>query len=281
MKTVLQGRGIKHPLHPLLIHFPIALFVFSLVLDIASWVGPLDHSSQGAFYTMALGVATALLAAIPGFIDYADIRDDNPAKRIGSIHMVLNLAVVAAYAVNLGLRYPNLGAAQTAPAPFWLSVGGIVLLAISGYLGGEMVYNHGVGVGRHRRETETPQRTRVVPKAGDWVPVAGADALPEGGTLRVDVQGQVLCVAKSEGRFYAFQEFCTHRYGPLSEGAICRNEVSCPWHGSVFDMGTGRVVKGPAKVDLKTYRAELRDGQICVSLQRNDAAGGEQHEIAA
>jgi nitrite reductase/ring-hydroxylating ferredoxin subunit len=63
---------------------------------------------------------------------------------------------------------------------------------------------------------------------------------------------------------YAFQEFCTHRYGPLSEGKLQDRQVICPWHRSCFDIRTGRVLEGPAKVDLKTYSATIRGGKIFI-----------------
>jgi nitrite reductase/ring-hydroxylating ferredoxin subunit len=198
--------------------------------------------------------------------------------------MVLNLTVVAIYILNLGIRYPTPDALSTPPLPFWLSVAGIVLLSISGYLGGAMVYDDGIGVGRHRRRGSTPERTVTVSPTGsadELVRVAREDAIGDGATLRVEVHGQTLCLTKSDGRFYAVQEFCTHRYGPLSEGALCQNTVECPWHRSVFDIRTGRVVKGPAKVNLKVFRVEVRQGDVYVSPRPGSPHHAEQQDIAA
>jgi nitrite reductase/ring-hydroxylating ferredoxin subunit len=78
------------------------------------------------------------------------------------------------------------------------------------------------------------------------------------------VNGTTITIARIKGRVYAFQEFCTHRYGPLSEGAFEGNEVICPWHCSKFDVRTGKVTAGPAKVDLRTFGVEERDGKIWI-----------------
>ena len=86
--------------------------------------------------------------------------------------------------------------------------------------------------------------------------------------MRVEIDGQVIAIVKLDGNFYAFQEFCTHRFGPLSEGDIEGFNVRCPWHNSCFDVRTGKVTQGPAKVDLKTFKMERRDGKICVGVQR-------------
>ena len=85
------------------------------------------------------------------------------------------------------------------------------------------------------------------------IKVADASQLAEGGTLRVDLAGTIIVVASVGRRLHAFQEFCTHRYGPLSEGALEGNTVMCPWHCSAFDVPTGRVTAGPAKVNLRTF----------------------------
>lgn len=73
-----------------------------------------------------------------------------------------------------------------------------------------------------------------------------------------------MTIANLDDELYAFQEFCTHRFGPLSEGHFHNHEIMCPWHRSCFDVRTGKVTQGPAKVDLKTYQVMVQDGQICV-----------------
>ena len=82
--------------------------------------------------------------------------------------------------------------------------------------------------------------------------------------MRVEIDGQVIAIAKLDGIFYAFQEFCTHRYGPLSEGALKGTEIECPWHRSCFDIRSGKVTQGPAKIELKTYRVKVVGGKISI-----------------
>ncbi|PYL58100.1 MAG: hypothetical protein DMF30_03815, partial [Verrucomicrobia bacterium] len=97
-------------------------------------------------------------------------------------------------------------------------------------------------------------------------PVPEAEHLQEKETLRAEIDGQVITIAKIDNHFYGFQEFCTHRFGPLSEGSFEGFNVQCPWHNSCFDVRTGKVTNGPAKVDLKTFKMEMRDGKICVRI---------------
>jgi nitrite reductase/ring-hydroxylating ferredoxin subunit len=98
--------------------------------------------------------------------------------------------------------------------------------------------------------------------------VADVGQLQEGGTLRADIDGKVITIAKVDGQLYAFQEFCTHRYGPLSEGALNATEIQCPWHRPCFDIRTGKVTQGPAKVDLKIYPVKMIGAKISVGVSR-------------
>jgi nitrite reductase/ring-hydroxylating ferredoxin subunit/uncharacterized membrane protein len=266
LKEVLEGKPVRCPIHPAIVHLPIALFPLSVILDVASWMVsssdlPLVHA---AFGCLLAGLATALLAAIFGLVDFTEIRDDHPAKRTATAHLVLNLIAVGLFAASAGLRFSSLSAPRTPTAALVVSLVGLAVLLYSGYLGGVLVYDDGIGVGRHRRRTRTPESTIVVRTSGEPTPVTNDDALREGETLRVDLDGVIVTVVRLDGSVYAFQEFCTHRYGPLSEGTFHGCTVVCPWHDSHFDVRTGKVAKGPAKVDLRTFRTEVRDGRIWI-----------------
>jgi uncharacterized membrane protein len=133
-----------HPLHPMLIGIPVGLFVFSLVSDIIhlfGWGGPVWLSV--AYYTMYGGVIGALIAAIPGFIDYFSITDQK-TKRTGTQHMIANLVVVALFIINLVIR-GNEPASMA--LPFILSIVAVSILGFSGWKGWDMVYEHGMAVG--------------------------------------------------------------------------------------------------------------------------------------
>jgi uncharacterized membrane protein len=132
----------KHPVHPMIVPLPIGLWIFSFVCDLIYLFTGNPLWDQIAFYTMAGGIAGALLAAIPGLIDLLSFKDPK-LKQIGMFHMILNLGAVILYSINLWMRYAG-------PAgeifPIVLSFLGLVAIGISGWLGGEMVYVYGVGV---------------------------------------------------------------------------------------------------------------------------------------
>lgn len=266
-KELLEGKPLRCPLHVALVHLPLALFPLGVALDCASWIWPRPelHLVRAAFIALAAGVGTGVIASIAGMVDYTSIRNDHPSKKTATLHMLLNVVAIGLFAASLGLRYANLDLDRTAALPLFVALAGLGLLGYSGYLGGTLVYDDGVGVGRHRRRTPLPETTIERPASdGKPVEIGAAPLVPEGGTARVSVGGTIATVARSEGRLCAFQEFCTHRYAPLSEGKIENGEVVCPWHGSRFSTATGKVTKGPAKVDLRTFPVEEREGKVTV-----------------
>src|SRR5262245_48899985 len=95
----------NHPIHSILVAFPIALWVFSFIADLVYHFGSQNLFWKAvALYTMFGGVIGALAAAVPGLIDYGGIINDRVAKRIATTHLSLNLIAVALFILNLYLR---------------------------------------------------------------------------------------------------------------------------------------------------------------------------------
>lgn len=146
-----------HPLHPMLIVFPVGLFIFSFASDIISrFASNQEIWITMAFYTMAGGFIGALAAAIPGLIDLLSLANAR-VKKIALTHMSLNLLVVGLYAVNLWLRFTG---ASNQGIAFWLSTAAVVILAVSAWLGAEMVHRHGVGVDIREDSAKSPGGAR-------------------------------------------------------------------------------------------------------------------------
>ena len=131
----------KHPIHPMLVAIPIGLWLFSLACDVIHLLGATSPNWLiVSRYTIVGGIIGALIAAVPGFIDMLALPWG--LKRIALMHMSINLTVVALYVVNAWLRSRGVESAT----PYWLSLIAVAMLAVSGWLGGKMVYVHGVAV---------------------------------------------------------------------------------------------------------------------------------------
>ncbi len=134
-----------HPIHPMLVPVAIGGFVLSLAFDIVCSIKgapPPNIWSEVAFYTMIGGLCGALLATVPGLIDLLSLPPGG-TKKIALAHMGINLTVVALYLVNAYLRF---GEPADLKIPMVMSGIGVFLLLISGWLGGKMVFESGVGV---------------------------------------------------------------------------------------------------------------------------------------
>lgn len=146
MRTKASIKG--HPIHPMLVTFPIALFITSLVADGAYLYSGEVFWYDFAWWTMAFGILGALLAAVPGLVDYRTAASRRAeTRRIGLAHMIINLSVVGLYVINLALRW-NYNAAVGVSLGMVMTLSGLAVLAlgVSGWLGGSMVYKHRVGV---------------------------------------------------------------------------------------------------------------------------------------
>jgi uncharacterized membrane protein len=132
----------RHPLHPILVAFPIGLWMFSLVCDLMYRFGGEAIWSMLAWYTIVAGVIGAVVAAVPGVVDFFSITDPR-AGRIGLAHLAINVVLICLFSANAWIRTL---VAPGSPLTFVLSIVGVSALVVSGWLGGEMVYVHKVGV---------------------------------------------------------------------------------------------------------------------------------------
>jgi uncharacterized membrane protein len=145
----------KHPIHPMLVAFPIGLWIFSLICDLVHRFGGSSPNWEVvAKYTMIAGIIGALIAAVPGFIDLLSLPWS--VKRTALVHMTINLVVVVLYIVNAWMR-----SGGVSDGAIWLSVLSVILLAISGWLGGKMVYVLGIAVEPAPEPTEPTRHSRV------------------------------------------------------------------------------------------------------------------------
>ena len=144
MKSTASIAG--HPIHPMLIPFPLALWATSFVVDVLFYF--LRHPTLLviAKFMIAAGCIGAIAAAIPGIIDWLAIRNSD-VKKVANWHARLNITALVVFAISLFLRlgsYSEL-VGRKLTIPFLLSLVGVILISISGWLGGELAFRYGVG----------------------------------------------------------------------------------------------------------------------------------------
>lgn len=137
----------RHPIHPMLVPFPIAFFTLALVMDIAYWQSSNLTWKHFAEWLLLAGIVMGVLAAIAGAVDFLsrrEIRAQSPAwpHAIGN-SIVLILAIINSFI------HARDGWTGVVPWGLTLSAITVLLLLVTGWLGGALVYRHGVGVSRH------------------------------------------------------------------------------------------------------------------------------------
>jgi len=144
-RTPLAG-PYGHPFHAALITVPIGAWISSFVFDLAGAFGgdPVVFG-RGALWLIGVGIAGALLAALFGLIDLSSLESGTRVRKLALTHMSLNLVVVALFVVSFVLRMTG-GYEAVNVGGLVVSVVALLILAFSGYLGGELAYHFGVRV---------------------------------------------------------------------------------------------------------------------------------------
>ncbi len=142
-----KTKAFGHPIHPMLIIFPLGLFVTAVICDVIYLITRSLVFPVVSFYNIAGGIIGGLVAAIFGFVDWVGIPGNTRAKRVGSLHGLGNVALVLLFAVSWLFRRDDPNYVPTTPALVF-SFGGILLGTLTAWLGGELVYRLDVAVDR-------------------------------------------------------------------------------------------------------------------------------------
>ena len=253
----------SHPLHPILVAFPIAFFIGALLFDVLSLILGKETFWLTGNYLAIAGIVSALVAAIPGVVDYFyTVPPKSTAKKRATKHGLINLLNVFLFC--FAVYYRNRGDAN-----LYVVVGveavGIVLLSIAGWMGGTLVHRNQIGVD-HRYANAGKWNEAYFEQSSGAIEVAGLDELKINALKLLHVGDKRIALGRTEKGYVAFSDHCTHRGASLADGVLICGTVQCPWHGSQFDVETGAVKAGPANKNIETYRIEIREGKVFLLL---------------
>lgn len=263
MRSKASYRG--HPIHPALIPFPFAFLYGSFFFDFAGQISERPSWWTTGAYLSVVGIVAALVAAVPGLIDYfSTVPPNSSGRRRATKHMVVNLGAVSLFVVAWLIREPS----DVAPGALVLVLEGIgvSLLTAGGWMGGVLVNRNQIGVDHRYAQAGTWREAKVQSRGDQPVVVAQADELKVNQMKLLRVDGRRLVLARTEEGYVVFADRCTHRGGSLAGGVMIGQVVQCPWHGSQFDCRRGTVKAGPAKESIATYSVSEREGKVTLSL---------------
>lgn len=141
----MRARALGHPVHPMLIVFPVGLLVTAVVLDVVDVLGGPGYLGDVAYWNIVCGLIGAVLAAATGWLDWTGIPPATRAKRLGLYHGLTNGGIVLMFAAVWLVRLVRDGRATTWPL-LVVEVLALLLLGVSGWMGGELVDRLGIGV---------------------------------------------------------------------------------------------------------------------------------------
>ncbi len=141
VRSALHGDWLHEPLHAVLTDIPVGAWTATVLFDGIAAVSGSDTMDKAADATVLLGLAGAAGAALAGWNDWADVEEAAP-RRIGAVHALLNIAATGLFGWSAFARRRSATRAQGRA----IAAAGFVLVALSAHLGGNLVYEHGLGV---------------------------------------------------------------------------------------------------------------------------------------
>jgi nitrite reductase/ring-hydroxylating ferredoxin subunit/uncharacterized membrane protein len=250
VKDVAHGVWLGHPVHPALAQVPIGCFTSALLLDLTG--APQAGSSR----LIGLGLLSSAPAAMTGLVDYTDSHEEQ--QRVGLVHATVNSAALVCYAGSLVMRRTG-------------RTGGGVVAGLVGYvfatlgatLGGDLAFRHAVG----------SNHTAEVPHTGpeQWTDLGPVAEFADDKPVRRQAGLIPVVVVRSQGGFVVLHDRCSHMAASLTDGEFGDVDgescVECPWHGSVFRLRDGAVVRGPATAPQPVLDWEVAAGRLRVKVR--------------
>lgn len=261
MKSRAHIKG--HPLHPILVSFPIAFYTGTLLFDILAKT----YSPEFLFTAYNLEIAALIsagLAAIPGIIDFVKtVPPNSTAKSRGTKHALTNAAVIIFYLAALVYRAKN--EVPDINIIIALEGAGWILLLFAGWMGGTLVYRNQIGVDPRYADAGKWKEEYYGQHEGEFK-VGDVNELKINQMKLIHTGKKRIVIARSEDGYIAFDDRCTHSGGSLAGGSMICGTVQCPWHGSQFSVTDGSVKAGPAKMPLVTYPLRQENGKLFLTV---------------
>ena len=248
VRDLLHGsKGLGHPLHPAITDLPLGAWAAGAVLDYAAHFDP-RLGTQAGDVALAVGLVAGLAAALTGLTDSQDTFGQE--LRVNMLHGLTMGGAILLMAASLGLRWWSSFAWH--PLALGLSTAGLAVAMLGMYAGGHLTFGLGTMVNREAFLSGPTSLTRLG-RSSDF---------PEGQLRRADADGMQVVVARVGGRLCAVSAVCSHAGGPLDQGSLAGRVVTCPWHGSQFDLKDGRVLRGPATFPQPCFVVSEQDGVV-------------------
>lgn len=260
-RDALHGVWLGHPLHPVLAQVPVGSWLSASVLDLLAMADRDRRRRPGleraASALVATGLATVPAAALPGFMDWSQLHPEQ--QRVGLVHAGANTLATGCMAASLAARVSG----RHGRGRGWALLG-LALSSVGAALGGHLAYRFAAGANHGE---DVPHTT-----GPEWAELGRLGDLPDGEPTAAMVAGRPVAVVRRGDRVAVLANSCSHLSGPLAEGSVTTTPdgtdcLVCPWHGSTFELWTGRVVHGPATAPQPVFDVRVVDGTVSARVR--------------
>ena len=249
LQDFLNGSWLGHSLHAVLVDVVIGAATAALLLDVLRVFFAIEGLADATTWVLGLATLSALGAVVTGLTDYKDTAPSSSERDVAGLHGIVNIVATIVFAVSLLQRF---GGAHD--GAFWTLLIAYLVVSVGGFIGGHIVFKYGYMVNHNAFS-----RGR---RAKEFTPVVAAAEVPEGVPTKVMFGATAVMLVRRGDAVHALKETCSHAGGPLSEGELKDETITCPWHFSTFRLADGSVVHGPASSRQVSYRARINGDQV-------------------
>jgi nitrite reductase/ring-hydroxylating ferredoxin subunit len=247
LQDLLNGSWLGHSLHPVVVDVVVGGSTVAVLLQVLSWLGVADLR-VALLWVLALTWLAGLSAIVTGLTDFKDTATGDERHVVG-LHGLIN---ILATAVLIGAFLALLVEADLLAG--LLVMGGFGVLSVGAFIGGHIVFKYGYMVNHNAFSSGK--------KAREYTAILPVADLAEATPTKAMLGPTALLLVRRGDLVFALKETCSHAGGPLSQGTLDGDTITCSWHASAFRLSDGAVRHGPAATRQVAYRARLSGDQV-------------------
>jgi len=248
LQDFMNGSWLGHSLHASIVDVVVGGATAALLLDVLRVFFNIEGLETATTWVLGLAWAAGLGAILTGLTDFKDTGTGNE-RNVTGLHGLINIIGNGGFFFSLQQRLSG-----NHDGAFWPLVVGYLIISFGSYIGGHVVFKYGYMVNHNAfsRGKRAKDFTAVVPVA----------EVPEGAPTKVTFGSTAVMLVRRGDVVHALKDTCSHAGGPLSEGELREDTITCPWHSSTFRLSDGSVVHGPAGSRQVSYRARISGDQV-------------------